>query len=151
MTISDDFDEIMNYAHFWNWLPDWRIVKEIYMSIPNSYSILSPFAYAYLEEIIRSTTSEYGIEILDEDGKPRKRKVGMELIKLAIEENNSENPELVTMLKKLEIYYLKSQATDRGDNRHSVAHGYMHSRFWGKESFEILVHDIALISKYAGF
>lgn len=151
MTIFDDFDEIMSYAHFWNWLPDWSLVKEVYLTYPNSYSILSPFVYAYLEELIRSTTSEYGIEILDEDGKPRKRRVGIELIKLAIEENKSENPELVTMLKKIEAYYLKSHATDRGDNRHSVAHGYMHPRFWEKESFESLVHDIALISKHAGF
>lgn len=151
MTIIDDFDEIMNYAHFWNWLPDWKIAKEIYLTNPNSYSILSPFAYAYLEEVIRSTTSEYGIEILDEAGIPRKRKVSTKLVELAIEENKSENPELVAMLEKIETYYLKSQATDRGNNRHSVAHGYMHPRFWDKESFENLVNNIALISKYARF
>ncbi len=151
MSIIDDFDEIMNYAHYWNWLPDWDVVKEVYSTYPNSYSILSPFAYAYLEEIIRSTTSEYGIEILDETGKPRKRKVGMGLIKLAISENKSKNQELVKMLEEIKTYYLESQTTDRGDNRNSVAHGYMHPRFWDKESFEQLVHDIALISKYAGF
>lgn len=151
MSIIDDFDEIMNYAHYWNWVPDWDLVKEIYSTYPNSYSILSPFAYAYLEEIIRSTTSEYGIEIRDVSGKPRNRKVGMGLIKLAISENNSKNQELVNMLEKIKTYYLESKTTDRGDNRNSVAHGYMHPRFWDKESFEKLVHDIALISKYAGF
>lgn len=151
MSVIDDFDEIIKHAHYWNWVPDWNVVKEIYLTYPNSYSILSPFAYAYLEEIIRSTTSEYGVEILDEAGKPRKRKVGIRLIKLAISETNSKNQELVNMLEKIKTYYVESQTTDRGDNRNSVAHGYMHPRFWDKESFEKLVHDIAFISKYAGF
>jgi len=55
MNIDDDFKEIMDYAHFWNWLPDWGVVQEVYQTVPNSFSVLTPFAYSYLEELIRST------------------------------------------------------------------------------------------------
>ncbi len=151
MNIDNDFTEIMNFAHFWNWVPDWDVVQKVYQVFPEAYSVLTPFAYAYLEELIRSTTSEYGIEIYDESGKPKKRKVGLGLINLAIEENKSKNLELVSLLKKMKPYYASSQPIDRGDNRNSVTHGYMHSRFWDKSSFENLIHDIALISKHAGF
>lgn len=151
MKINNDFTEIMNHAHFWNWLPDWGVVQKVYQAFPDSYSVLTPFAYAYLEELIRSTTSEYGIEILDESGKPKKRKVGIGLIKLAIEENKISNSELVSLLEKMQSYYMLSQPTDSGGNRNSVAHGYMHPRFWNKDSFENLIHDISLISKHAGF
>lgn len=65
MNIDDDFKEIMLYAHYWNWLPDWNEVEKIYDTFPYSYSVLTPFAYSYLEELIRSTTSEYGRELLD--------------------------------------------------------------------------------------
>ena len=151
MNINSDFTEIMNYAHFWNWLPDWDVVQKVYQAFPDSYSILTPFAYSYLEELIRSTTSEYGIEIFDKSGKPKKRKVGIGLLNLAIEENKSRNSELTSLLEKMKPYYVLSQPTDRGDNRNSVDHGYMHPRFWDKDSFENLIHDISLISKHAGF
>ncbi len=150
MSISDDFMEITNYAHFWNWVPDWGIVQEIYQAFPNSYSVLTPFAYAYLEEMIRSTTSEYGIEVLDDSGKPIKRKVGIGLINLAIAENSS-NQEYVSLLENAKCYFTFSKSTDAGDNRNSVAHGYMHPKFWNEESFEQLIHDIAMLSKHTGF
>ena len=150
MNIESDFEEIMEYAHFWNWLPDWQIVKEIYTKFPDSYSILTPFAYAYLEEVIRSTTSEYGKEIFDENGKRKWRSVGSNLINLAIKENNN-NQELVSILEEIKRYFKQSQPTDCGNNRGSVVHGYMHSRFWDKDSFEKLIQDIAKISKFAGF
>lgn len=151
MNTNNDFTEIMNHAHYWNWVPDWDVVQKVYQVFPESYSVLTPFAYAYLEELIRSTTSEYGIEILDESGKPKKCKVGRRLIKLAIEENKIRNSELVSLLEKMQSYYILSQPTDRGSNRNSVAHGYMHPRFWNKASFENLIHDISLISKHARF
>lgn len=115
MSINDDFTEIMNYAHYWNWLPDWIVVQEVYQAFPNSYSVLTPFAYSYLEELIRSTTSEYGIEIFDESGKPKNRKVGIRLINLAIDENKTRNQELVLLLEKMKSYYMLSQPTDKGD------------------------------------
>lgn len=150
MSINDDFKEIISYAHYWNWLPDWGVVQEVYQTNPNSYSVLTPFAYAYLEELIRSTTSEYGIEILDGLGKSSKRKVGIALIKLAISEN-SNNPDYVTLLEKARVYFSPSRPKDAGHNRNNVVHGYMHPRFWDKESFERLLHDIAALSKYARF
>lgn len=69
MPVFDDIDTILDYAHMWNWAPDWYVVKVIYSHVPESYSVLTPFAYSYLEELIRSTTSEYGIPFLNRDGK----------------------------------------------------------------------------------
>lgn len=135
----------------WNWGPDLGVVIDIYKAFPNSFSVLSPFAYSYLEELIRSTTSEYGFEIYDDKGKVKEHKVGMDLIKLAISENKESKPEYVVALEEIRKYYYKSNRSDEGDNRHSVAHGYMHPRYWSKESFEKLIQDIARISKYAGF
>lgn len=151
MDISEDFEEILQYAHFWNWVPDWQVAKEIYETFPNSYSVLTPFAYSYLEELIRSRTSEYGRGICDEKGKPKSRKVGSSLIKLAIDENKQESPNFIKILEEIKGYYHNSKSTDEGDNRHSVAHGYMHPRFWNQESFEKLIIDIARLSKYSGF
>ncbi len=150
MNINDDFKEILDYAHNWNWVPDWEIVKEIYQNVPNSYSVLTPFAYSYLEELIRSTTTQYGREFLDEKGKPKRRKVGLGLLKLAKEENK-DNIEYVKILDEIKKYFEESSDLDNGDNRNSVDHGYMHPRFWTQESFEKLIHDIAGISKYSRF
>jgi len=151
MNTDDDFAEIIEYAHFWNWVPDWEVVKEVYQAFPASYSILMPFAYAYLEEVIRSTTSEYGRELLNESGGVKKRKVGLALLTLAIDENKDKNSELTRLIENIKSYYYFSQRIDKGDNRHSVAHGYMHSRFWDKTAFENLIHDIAKLSQYAMF
>ena len=150
MNINDDFKEILDYAHNWNWVPDWEIVKEIYQNVPNSYSVLTPFACSYLEELIRSTTTQYGREFLDEKGKPKRRKVGLGLLKLAKEENK-DNVEYVKILDEIKKYFEESSDLDNGDNRNSVDHGYMHPRFWTQESFEKLIHDIAGISKYSMF
>ena len=152
MKIQDAFEEILQYAHFWNWGPDWNEAKKIYTAFPNSHSVLLPFAYSYLEELIRSTTSEYGRELYDDKGQPLKnRKVGMKLVNLAITENKEKNPEYVKILKEIKGYYINSNVTDEGDNRYSVAHGYMHPRFWNQESFEKLIILIAKISKYSRF
>ena len=75
----------------------------------------------------------------------------MKLLELAIKENEAKDPEFISLLERVKKYYCGSQVTDRGDNRNSVVHGYMHPRFWDKESFETLVHDIAVISKHARF
>lgn len=126
------------------------MVQEVYQTVPNSFSVLTPFAYSYLEELIRSTTSEYGIEILDNSGKPQKRKVGIGLINLAISQNIN-NIDYVALLEKTKAYFLSSNPIDKGDNRNNVVHGYMHPRFWDKESFECLLQDIATLSKYSNF
>jgi hypothetical protein len=73
------------------------------------------------------------------------------LIDLAIEENKLIKPEFVKILPEIKSYFSQSEPTDVGDNRNSVAHGYMHPRFWDQESFEKLISDIARLSKYAGF
>jgi len=152
MKIEDAFDEIIKYSHFWNWAPDWGVVIDVYKAFPNSYSVLSPFAYSYLEELIRSTTSEYPLQFQDEDHLIlKKKKVGMGLINLAISENKEKNPEYATILEELKEYYYSSKITDEGNNRNSVAHGYIHPRFWSQKSFEKLILDIARLSKYAGF
>lgn len=150
MNINDEFKEILDYAHMWNWTPDISLMQEIYNKFDNSYSILTPFAYCYLEELIRSTTSEYGREFLDKDGKPKMRKLGIALIKLAQDENKN-NTEYIKLLDEVKEYYKQSTPLDSGNNRNSVDHGYMHPRFWTQESFEKLIHDIARLSKYSKF
>lgn len=146
-----DFDEICDYAHMWNWAPDWNMVKQIYTAFPDSYSILTPFAYTYLEELIRSTTSEYGIPLLDREGKKNNIKVGLKLVDLAIKEN-SENQEYVELLEKAKKYFKYDYDDPHEENgRNKVLHGHLHSRFWSKEDFEKLIHDIAELSPFAGF
>lgn len=44
MNINNDFKEILNYAHMWNWAPDIDLMQEIYNNYNDSYSILTPFA-----------------------------------------------------------------------------------------------------------
>ena len=152
MKLPEAFDEIYSFSHVWNWGPDWIVLRRVYEAFPDSYSILTPFAYSYLEELIRSTTSEYGRELYNADGTLKKyRKVGIKLIDLAIEENKARNPEFVKILPAIKPYFSQSESTDIGDNRNSVAHGYMHPRFWDQDSFERLIFDIARISKYSGF
>ncbi|MBU2948305.1 hypothetical protein [Zobellia uliginosa] len=79
------------------------------------------------------------------------RKVGTKLIYLAIEENKDSNPEFVEILPEIKSYFSQSHPTDKGDNRNSVAHGFMHPRFWNQDSFEKLILDIAKLSKHARF
>lgn len=150
MKLEDDFKEILRYAHMWNWYPDLSLMQDIYNQFDNSFSVLTPFAYCYLEEVIRSTTSEYGRDFLDKNGKPKRRRLGISLIELAQKENSG-NKEYVNLLEKIKDYYKPSTPLDNGNNRNSVDHGYMHPRFWTKESFEILIHDIAILSKYSKF
>ena len=150
MNIRSDFKEILNYAHMWNWAPDIALMQEIYNDYGNSYSILTPFAYCYLEELIRSTTSEYGRDYVDSKGNPKKKKTGIALLNLAIEENK-DNLEYIELLNEMKKYFKLSTSLDNGDNRNSVNHGYMHPRFWTQNSFEYLIHDIARLSKYSKF
>lgn len=151
MSISGSLKQISNYSHFRNWSPDWEVVKEVYDTFPESYSVLTPFAYSYLEELIRSTTSEYGRDLPYKNGKSKKRSTGRVLIELAIAENKPKSENFIKLLEEVKSHYQSSQPTDEGDNRHSVAHGYMHPKFWTKESFENLIHNIARLSKYSGF
>ena len=151
MSVFDDFETILDYAHFWNWAPDWNVVKDIYSRIPESYSVLTPFAYTYLEEMIRSTTSEYGMPLFDREGKPNYFKRGKKLINLAIAEN-ADKKEYVELINKIKKYFMYISDDLHDENgRNNVLHGYLHPRFWSKEAFEQLIHDIAELSPYAGF
>ena len=150
MAIYDDFNEILDYAHFWNWAPDWDVVREVYEKVPTSYSVLTPFAYTYLEEMIRSTTSEYSMPLYKRDGTPVTVKRGNALIDLAIKENQ-ENTEYVQLLERMRSFFKSIKDTPDSNNRNKVMHGRVHPRFWSKELFEQLIHDIALLSKYSQF
>ena len=33
MSIFDDFDIIWDHSHYWNWSPDWLVVKEVYEKV----------------------------------------------------------------------------------------------------------------------
>lgn len=150
MSVYDDLDEIWNHSHYWNWSPDWLVVKEVYEKVPTSYSVLMPFAYSYLEEMIRTTTSEYGLPLFDRNQKPVKVKVGMALINLAIEENK-DNAEYVSLLEKAKKHFTYTEISTNENGRNRVMHGRVHPRFWNQEDFERLIHDIAEMSKYAQF
>lgn len=80
MGINDDFNQIIDYVHFWNWAPDWGEIQQIYECFPDSYFVLTPFAYSYLEEMIRTTTSDYGRPLFDQNKQPVTATVGMKLI-----------------------------------------------------------------------
>ena len=127
------------------------MVKQIYTAFPDSYPVLTPFAYTYLEELIRSTTSEYGVPLLDREGKKNNIKVGLKLVNLAIKEN-SENQAYVELLEKVKKYFKYDYDDPHEENgRNKVLHGHLHPRFWSKEDFEKLIHDIAELSPFAGF
>lgn len=143
--LKDAFNTILEHSHFWNWSPDINLMITIYEQFPNSYSILTPFMYSLLEEIIRSTTSEYGRQL---DGE--RKRVGMKLIDLAINENQ-DNEEYLKCLNEIKKYFESSSMFDEGDNRNSTVHGYIHPRFWSQESFEKLVIDVSKISKFSRF
>ena len=150
MSIFEDFDEIWKYSHFFNWSPDWLVVKEIYEKIPTSYSVLMPFAYSYFEEMIRTTTSEYSLPLFDHNHKPVKVKVGMALLCLAIEENK-DNVEYVELLEKAKRHFKHTEISNDENGRNRVMHGRVHPRFWTQEAFEQLIHDIAEMSKFSQF
>ena len=144
MSVFDDFDLILDYAHMWNWVPDWYLAQSIYKKFPESYSILTPFAYSYLEEMIRTTTSDYELPLFDRDKQPVKVSVGMALIALAIKENQN-NPDYVALLEQAKRHFKYTQISIDENGRNSVMHGRFHPRFWTKESFEQLIHDIAVL------
>ncbi len=147
-TIIEDFDTIIDYSHFWNWKPDWSIVKNIYLTNSDTYSVFTPFAYSYLEEMIRSTTTEYGLPLFHKNV-PVKLKVGMALIAFAKEENK-ENEEYIKLLDDIKIHFDRNCIYE-GNGRNRVLHGHLHPRFWHKEDFEKLLHDIALLSPFSKF
>lgn len=150
MSFYDDLDKIWEHSHYWNWSPDWLVVKEVCEKVPSSYSVLMPFAYSYFEEMIRSTTSEYGYPLFDRNGKPVRVKVGMSLIKLAIEENK-DNREYVSLLEKAKRHFSYLDISNDENGRNRVMHGRVHPRFWRQEDFENLIHDIAEMSPFAQF
>lgn len=150
MSVFEDFEEIMTHAHFWNWAPDWNVAKEIYEKIPDSYSVLTPFAYSYLEEMIRTTTLDYGLPLFDRNKQQVKVRVGTSLVNFAMEENKK-NVEYVKMLEYIKKHFKHSDANLNENGRNNVVHGHLHPRFWSQESFEALLHDIAKLSKFSKF
>ena len=150
MALQEDFNQIIDYAHFWNWAPDWGEVQRIYEKFPDSFSVLTPFAYSYLEELIRTTTSDYGLPLFDRNGQPVKVNVGMKLISLAIAENQN-NQEYVKVLEETKTYFKYVKVNNDENGRNRVMHGFVHPRFWSKENFEQLIHHIAVLSPYSKF
>ena len=119
MSVFDDFDLILDYAHMWNWAPDWYLAQSIYKKFPESYSILTPFAYSYLEEMIRTTTSDYELPLFDRDKQPVKVSVGMALIALAIKENQN-NPDYVALLEQAKRHFKYTQISIDENGRNST-------------------------------
>lgn len=150
MSIRDDFQTILKYSHMWNWAPDWGVVQDVYAAFPESYSVLTPFAFTYLEELIRSRTSEYKMHIIDKDGHEHTHKAGQKLLKLARQENQDDQ-EFLILLDEVAVYYGSGYADLGANNRNNVMHGSLHPRYWTKGQFEKLISDIAKLSPHAGF
>ena len=127
--MDEYFKKISSSTHL-NWISDIELAMEIYKAYPGSYSVLFPFMYSYLEECIRSLTTEFGKNLLLDK---KRYTVGTELINLAIKEN-SENKELVDLLEEYKKYFESSTMLDEGDNRNSVNHGYTHPIQWTEEN-----------------
>lgn len=144
----DKLENVLQYAHYWNWLPDLNVVVEIYKSRDDAYSVLLPFMFTYLEESVRTLTSEYGML---EPNEPNKKKVGKNLIRLAIKENE-DNDELVKILNSiLSKHYQNFSLFEHGENRNNVEHGVVHPRFWSEEDFQSVVSDINDLGTYIRF
>lgn len=104
--------------------------------------------FTYLEESIRTLTSEYGML---EPNESNTKNVGQKLIKLAIEENE-DNTELVNILNSiLNNHYQKFSLFEHGANRNNVEHGVVHSRLWSEEDFQSLVSNINDLGTYVRF
>ena len=67
-----------------------------------------------------------------------------------VKAGNSDQQDLCELLDEINAYFYDAGDDDCGDNRNSVQHGFMHPRFWTRESFETFIHDIARLSPYAG-
>ncbi len=146
MGVKKDFEVIVDNVDN-HWRVDWELAKKIYEVESESYSVLEPFAYSYLEYLIRYKTSQCGDNICDKNGKRIRQKVSNNLIALAKEENK-ENKELCMLLDELKKYFRPVSPGNKGDNRHSVMHGITLPINWNKKEFESLIHDIARLSKY---
>lgn len=148
--IEKNFNKILEHTHLFNWFPDWKVLIEVYKSFDNSYSVLLPFCYTYLEELIRTMTTEYEIDIINYKGEKQSIKTGISLINLAIHENK-DNIELVKKLKESKQFFDFSVKNLGGNNRNNVMHGHIHPRLWKNENFENLISFIASISEFARF
>lgn len=139
------FNTILGYAQYWRWAPDIQVVKEIYTERNDAYSVLAPFMYSYLEELIRSMTPEYGHTFEEREGK-----VGWNLIDLAIKEAN--NGDAINLLKAIQNeHFSKFDLLEGGKNRNNVDHGVVHPSAWIESDFQKLIKDIAKLSPYNKF
>ena len=156
--LNEYFNEIQQYAHFRNWAPDIGVLISVYQKEPLSFSILIPFLFSYLEEVIRSMTSGYTFDTRLNENDEIFYKTGKALIETAKEEcankSNITEQEKQYVCNKLqeikERYYQKSTLTNY-NNRNSIMHGPLPPRFWTEDLFVQLIKDIASLSKYSGF
>ena len=67
MALQEDFNQIIDYAHFWNWAPDWGEVQRIYEKFPDSFSVLTPFAISLA--IAENQNNQEYVKVLEETKK----------------------------------------------------------------------------------
>ncbi|PHM02942.1 hypothetical protein EV52_13755 [Lactiplantibacillus plantarum] len=139
------FSEIEYAAHTQNWLNDIRMARDLFTHDSDVYVILFPFMYTVLEDVIRSSTDNYGQLKSGENNDDKK--VGNGLIKFAIENSvDDEQRHLLEEIKKK--YYGKFDLDLSGGNRNNVLHGVVPPYYWTKEDFQDLMKNIAAISRY---
>ena len=142
-----DFDILLADTHVGNWSKSLRIAKSVYKNIEDAQYILMPFMYTYLEESVRSMTTEYGA--LNGSEKSSKR-IGGGLVDLAISESDdSEQQKLLRSIKQQ--YFRRFDGLMGGGNRNNVDHGVVPANDWSNEEFQKLVHDVAALTPYTDF
>ena len=57
----------------------------------------------------------------------------------------------VEMLENIKKHFRYTDKILDENGRNNVIHGHLHPRFWSKEAFEQLIHDIAELSKFSRF
>ncbi|MFM9745295.1 hypothetical protein ACKI2C_47915, partial [Streptomyces brasiliscabiei] len=122
-----------------------RMARDLFTHDSDVYVILFPFMYTVLEDVIRSSTDNYGQLKSGENNDDKK--VGNGLIKFAIENSvDDEQRHLLEEIKKK--YYGKFDLDLSGGNRNNVLHGVVPPYYWTKEDFQDLMKNIAAISRY---
>ena len=58
MSVFEDIDQIIDYAHFWNWAPDWNVVKEIYQKYQSFPTAMQGLGYKEVVEYLEGKISK---------------------------------------------------------------------------------------------
>lgn len=64
---------------------------------------------------------------------------------------NKDNTEYIIDLERIKKHFKYMGVSSDQNGRIRVIHGRIHTRFWSKEAFELLIHEIVELSKHSRF